>query len=116
MPGIDGYLHVQLFVGFTYIAAFIACRCPCGCPVGVEIVVSSLMRYLTGWILRAWKIHQLDMAKLQRDRQHQDEDPGRNSQLLSANTDGSEVPSVTSEISFATFLRKGSWIFAIRRV
>ena len=37
--GNDSYMHVQLFVGLCYIAAFVA-----------------------GWLLRAWKLHQLDEA------------------------------------------------------
>ena len=27
-PGVDGYLPVQIFVGFVYLAAFLSCKSP----------------------------------------------------------------------------------------
>lgn len=62
-PGVDGYLHVQLFAGFMYIIAgilgesaehiprrYVTKYCPVadGIPAG------------TVWILRAWKVSELE--------------------------------------------------------
>ncbi|CAK7209613.1 hypothetical protein SCUCBS95973_000499 [Sporothrix curviconia] len=65
--GPDSYLHVQLFAGLCYIVAFIS-----------------------GWLLRAWKLHQLEDA-------------------VNVDTDAPRT-------SFAQYLLKFTWVFKYKRV
>ena len=65
-----------------------------------------------GWVLRAWKIYQLDQlekAELTENTQEQD---GNGRESINAQ----DQARVTDETTFAAFLLKGSWVFAIRRV
>lgn len=65
--GKDSYLHVQLFAGFCYIGAFIA-----------------------GWLLRAWKLHQLE--------------------------DAANEASGAPRDSFCRYLLKFTWVFKVQCV
>ncbi|ERT00272.1 MFS transporter (Mch2) [Sporothrix schenckii 1099-18] len=65
--GSDSYLHVQLFAGFCFLAAFIA-----------------------GWLLRAWKLHQLE--------------------------DATNEQSGAPRESFYRYLLRFAWVFKVQRV
>ncbi|KAL1903428.1 hypothetical protein Sste5346_000054 [Sporothrix stenoceras] len=65
--GKDSYLHVQLFAGLCFIAAFIA-----------------------GWLLRAWKLHQLE--------------------------DAANEESGAPRESYCRYLLKFTWVFKVHRV
>ncbi|CAK7203305.1 hypothetical protein SEUCBS139899_006036 [Sporothrix eucalyptigena] len=65
--GRDSYLHVQLFAGFCFIAAFIS-----------------------GWLLRAWKLHQLE--------------------------DAVNEESGAPRTSFCKYLLKFTWVFKVQHV
>ncbi|KAI1431986.1 hypothetical protein GGR50DRAFT_697447 [Xylaria sp. CBS 124048] len=69
-PGTFGYRDVQLFTGFIYIGAFIF-----------------------GWILRAWKVHDLERTRL--------ENAQREIAAVSAREEG-VLPSTTTTTATAT--------------
>lgn len=97
VPGAGGYLNVQLFVGFIYLAAF-----------------------ASAWTLRGWKIWELENLHLKKNQGHEamrndDAAAGGDMDASAVGEDGNPATTREGE-TLAAFLMKGKWIFSTKVV
>jgi hypothetical protein len=95
--GQDAYLHVQVFTGAMYVAAFISCMCLLFFIARLLLYFSVLTSPFLVWLLRSWKIKQLDLFGL--NEEHHNEGSQATGQDGAERTAARRTPSVGEYLS-----------------